>query len=120
MDWNLVVRTQDDAHPNGHRMETDAREYLEAKKATALQRTVDHRVYIVFGRSPLEDTFSKRKKKSGPFCSSSKAREDSGATDGLSTTLKGVAQKCFDKLSSNSIKNFTEVSYLITGYFLAN
>lgn len=39
MDWDLVVRTQEDAHPNGDRMETDAREYLEAKKDVALQQS---------------------------------------------------------------------------------
>ncbi|KMT05992.1 hypothetical protein BVRB_7g164790 [Beta vulgaris subsp. vulgaris] len=39
MDRKLVVRTQDNMHPSGHRMERDAREYLEAKKATALQRS---------------------------------------------------------------------------------
>ena len=32
MDWKLVVRTQDNMHPSGHRMETNVREYLEVKK----------------------------------------------------------------------------------------
>ncbi|KMT18129.1 hypothetical protein BVRB_2g031580 [Beta vulgaris subsp. vulgaris] len=39
MDWKLVVRTQDNVHPSGHRMETNAQEYLEAKKAATLQRS---------------------------------------------------------------------------------
>lgn len=39
MDWNLVVRIQDNVRPNGHRMETNAQEYLEAKKATTLERS---------------------------------------------------------------------------------
>ncbi|KMT00243.1 hypothetical protein BVRB_1g016050 [Beta vulgaris subsp. vulgaris] len=39
MDWKLVVRPGDNIPPSGHKMETDAREYLEAKKAAALQRS---------------------------------------------------------------------------------
>ncbi|XP_057248913.1 uncharacterized protein LOC130590479 [Beta vulgaris subsp. vulgaris] len=39
MDWKLVVQPEDNIPPNGHKMETDAREYLEAKKAAALQRS---------------------------------------------------------------------------------
>ena len=35
----MVVRTQDNTYPNGHQMETDAREYLEVKKAAAIQRS---------------------------------------------------------------------------------
>lgn len=36
MDWKLVVRRGDNIPPRGHKMEADAREYLEAKKAAAL------------------------------------------------------------------------------------
>ncbi|KMS98592.1 hypothetical protein BVRB_3g070760 [Beta vulgaris subsp. vulgaris] len=39
MDWKLVVRPPDNIPPTGHRMETDAREYLEAKRAAAQQRS---------------------------------------------------------------------------------
>ncbi|KMT02391.1 hypothetical protein BVRB_9g205040 [Beta vulgaris subsp. vulgaris] len=37
MDWKLVVRQGDNIPPTGHKMETDAREYLEDKRA-AFQR----------------------------------------------------------------------------------
>ena len=37
MDWKFMVRTQDNIHLSGHGMETDAREYLEAKKAATLR-----------------------------------------------------------------------------------
>ncbi|KMT17549.1 hypothetical protein BVRB_2g037480 [Beta vulgaris subsp. vulgaris] len=39
MDWKLVVRPGDNIPPTGHKMETDAREYLEAKRAAAQQRS---------------------------------------------------------------------------------
>ncbi|KMT11346.1 hypothetical protein BVRB_5g106790 [Beta vulgaris subsp. vulgaris] len=39
MDWKLVVRPADNIPPTGHMMETDAREYLEAKRAAAQQRS---------------------------------------------------------------------------------
>ncbi|KMT02387.1 hypothetical protein BVRB_9g205000 [Beta vulgaris subsp. vulgaris] len=39
MDWKLVVHPGDNIPPTGHRMETDAREYLEAKRAAALQHS---------------------------------------------------------------------------------
>ncbi|KMS97628.1 hypothetical protein BVRB_5g125410 [Beta vulgaris subsp. vulgaris] len=39
MDWKLVVRPGDNSPLSGHKMETDAREYLEAKKAASLQRS---------------------------------------------------------------------------------
>ncbi|KMS98057.1 hypothetical protein BVRB_4g096140 [Beta vulgaris subsp. vulgaris] len=39
MDWKLVVRPGDNIPPTGHNMETDAKEYLEAKRAAALQRS---------------------------------------------------------------------------------
>ncbi|KMT05834.1 hypothetical protein BVRB_7g165750 [Beta vulgaris subsp. vulgaris] len=39
MDWKLVVRPGDNVPPTGHKMETDAREYLEAKRVVALQRS---------------------------------------------------------------------------------
>ncbi|KMT17350.1 hypothetical protein BVRB_2g038080 [Beta vulgaris subsp. vulgaris] len=39
MDWKLVARSGDNIPPSGHKMETDAREYLESKKAAALQRS---------------------------------------------------------------------------------
>ncbi|KMT02392.1 hypothetical protein BVRB_9g205050 [Beta vulgaris subsp. vulgaris] len=39
MDWKLVVRPADNVPPTGHKMETDAREYLEAKRYAALQRS---------------------------------------------------------------------------------
>ena len=37
MEWKLLVRTQDNAHPNDDWMETDAREDLEEKKVATLQ-----------------------------------------------------------------------------------
>ncbi|KMS98408.1 hypothetical protein BVRB_4g092870 [Beta vulgaris subsp. vulgaris] len=39
MDWKFVVRSGDNLPPSGHKMEMDAREYLEAKKAVALHRS---------------------------------------------------------------------------------
>ncbi|KMT07972.1 hypothetical protein BVRB_6g144530 [Beta vulgaris subsp. vulgaris] len=39
MDWRLVVRPGDNIPPTGHKMETDAREYLEAKRAAAQQHS---------------------------------------------------------------------------------
>ena len=36
MDYKLVLRPGDNLLPSGHKMETDAKEYLEAKKAAAL------------------------------------------------------------------------------------
>ncbi|XP_010670072.3 uncharacterized protein LOC104887173 [Beta vulgaris subsp. vulgaris] len=39
MDWKLVVWPGDNVPSSGHKMETDAREYLEAKRAVALQRS---------------------------------------------------------------------------------
>ncbi|KMS94261.1 hypothetical protein BVRB_023190, partial [Beta vulgaris subsp. vulgaris] len=39
MDWKLVARSADNIPPTGHMMETDAREYLEAKRAAAQQRS---------------------------------------------------------------------------------
>ena len=34
-----MVRPEDNLRPSGHKMETDAKEYIEAKKAAALQRS---------------------------------------------------------------------------------
>ncbi|KMT08247.1 hypothetical protein BVRB_6g142280 [Beta vulgaris subsp. vulgaris] len=39
MDWKLVVRPGYNIPPTGHKMETDAKEYLEAKRAAAQQRS---------------------------------------------------------------------------------
>ncbi|KMT08035.1 hypothetical protein BVRB_6g144410 [Beta vulgaris subsp. vulgaris] len=39
MDWKLVVCPGENIPPTGHNMETDVREYLEAKRAAALQRS---------------------------------------------------------------------------------
>ncbi|KMS99570.1 hypothetical protein BVRB_1g022650 [Beta vulgaris subsp. vulgaris] len=39
MDWRLVVRPGYNIPPTGHKMETYAREYLEAKRAAAQQRS---------------------------------------------------------------------------------
>ncbi|XP_057248901.1 uncharacterized protein LOC125494762 [Beta vulgaris subsp. vulgaris] len=39
IDWKLVVRPGDNIPPTGCMMETDAREYLEAKRAVAFQRS---------------------------------------------------------------------------------
>ncbi|KMS99682.1 hypothetical protein BVRB_1g021650 isoform A [Beta vulgaris subsp. vulgaris] len=39
MDWRLVVRPGDNIPPTGHKMETDDREYLEAKRAAAQQHS---------------------------------------------------------------------------------
>ncbi|KMS94747.1 hypothetical protein BVRB_015680, partial [Beta vulgaris subsp. vulgaris] len=39
MDWRLVVRPGDNIPPTGHKMETDAREYREAKRAAVQQRS---------------------------------------------------------------------------------
>ncbi|KMT03805.1 hypothetical protein BVRB_8g189490 [Beta vulgaris subsp. vulgaris] len=39
MDWKLVVHPGDNIPPTGHKMETNAREYLEAKRAAAQQHS---------------------------------------------------------------------------------
>ncbi|KMT07996.1 hypothetical protein BVRB_6g144740 [Beta vulgaris subsp. vulgaris] len=39
MDWKLVVRPRANIPPSGHKMETDAREYLEANRAASLQHS---------------------------------------------------------------------------------
>ena len=61
-----MVRTQDNIHPSGHRMETDAREYLIAKKAAALQRSASGSTPYL--RDPLFRLSSKTKGRSlGPY-----------------------------------------------------
>ncbi|XP_048502954.1 uncharacterized protein LOC104896805 [Beta vulgaris subsp. vulgaris] len=61
MDWKLVVGPGDNIPPSGHKMETDAEEYLEAKKADALRRSAQDSNAI---RTFEPERFERR---AGPF-----------------------------------------------------
>ncbi|XP_057247443.1 uncharacterized protein LOC125493373 [Beta vulgaris subsp. vulgaris] len=130
MDWKVVVCPGDNIPPSGHKMETDAREYLEAKRAAALQRSASGQNHGVppfpkvklptiepFDGTTDPDDHLSAYKHQMYF----QAVDDATWCKNFPATLKGVAQKWFNNLPPNSVNNFTELSILfITSHFVAN